>query len=109
MWPTRRELTEWMQESSDDTPRKLREKDDGSSLQSNTEDTSQDISSDNVAILEELIYPMETTLEMLRQFDAPMFQAHVNLMPIMRKLLRSCRYWREPIPNWLYIYVGAGN
>ena len=108
MWPTRKEMVEWMQESEDEIPSHKHETDRGEMLSEDTDSIMQtSISQDNLMVMEELVYPYELTLEMLKQYKGCMFNAEGTVLPIMRKLHRSCVFWRTEVPNWLNILIGT--
>lgn len=59
------------------------------------------ISSRDVMIVEELVYPVELTHQLLRDHQRTFFTSDYDKKIMFRKLLRSCRYWRIRPPVWL--------
>lgn len=64
-------------------------------LTPNTSETTQEENPSDVMIIEELVYPYELTVDLLRQyrrFTSMNLDKDLNMM--FRKLYRSARYWR---------------
>ena len=54
------------------------------------------------ALAEELVYPYETTLGLLKHYANPLVGSSEDaLRHIYAKLYRSLRYWQIKIPRWL--------
>lgn len=74
----------------------------------NTSESSLENKSD-VMIIEELVYPYEMTVDMLRQYrQFSSMNLDQDLTMMFRKLYRSARYWRVDAKryNWLLRRLG---
>lgn len=60
--------------------------------------------SDETQIIEELVYPFELTRKMMQSYEDPAYnvdQLGDAYPEVLRKLLRSVRFWRMKAPVWL--------
>ena len=69
-----------------------------------SEETTDRVDQEETQIIEELVYPYELTTRMTQLYADPLYK-RLELGELyseaMWKLLRSLKYWRLRIPNWL--------
>jgi hypothetical protein len=60
--------------------------------------------SDEIQIVEEIVYPFRLTEKMLVDYEDPAYnRSHLGdvYQEVLVKLLRSAKFWRISIPRWL--------